>query len=354
MSRGIILPTIALLIAAAAAGLADEGSHTVLLGLAAGPAWDSEAGEDAEVVARILASGAYGYRARLGRSGFAAASASIDALIEDASSLEIRPALNLESRLPAGRGELDGILGARASFLGEEPYVFTTGRTGYRFGGERLQPAAWLVGSLEVEPEAGDDSVGGGLRVGLLGDRSVRLGVDVIAEGIVQSWYETDVYTDAGVASGDKRRDVVTDLQIKLGGLAGYFLEWEAGIEGAGRFSTANRLLESGAVDSDSESRVSGRVFAAAKWNPHRRLAAQLALSAQRSWYLGRDALTDTGAATDDLLRTLDLAASLRIDWLPGASTYLVLEGGVNGVLANDTAEQSWSAELRLGVEIAL
>ncbi len=354
MSRAPVLIAIALLVAAAAAGFADEALHTVLLGLSTGPAWVSEAGEDAEAAWRILASGAYGCRTTVGSSGFAALSASALAVIEDASSFEARPSLSVESRLPAGPGEIDGLLGARAALFADEPYLFANGRLGYRLDRGGLLPAAWLVGSLEVEPDDSGDLVGGGLRFGLLGDRSVRLGLDLVAEGTVQSWYETEVYTDGGLPSGDKRRDAVTDLQIKLGGLAGYFLEWEAGLQGTGRFSTANRLLASGSVDSDSESRLSGAVFAAARWNPDRRLAAHLALSARRSWYLGRAALDEAGAATDDLLRTLDLAGSLRVDWLFGDRIYLVLDGRFQGAAANDTAEESSSTELRIGVEIAL
>lgn len=353
-SRRTFLAAAALLTAAAAVGTADEVSRTALLGLAAGPAWIAEAGGDSQAAWRIVASGAYGCRTTAGESGFAALSASALALIEGVSSFEARPLLSLESRLPAGPGALDGFLGARAALFGEEPYAFASSRLGWRFEHGRLLPAAWLVGSLEVEPEDSGDFAGGGLRVGLLGDRSVRLGLDLLAEATVQSWYETDVYTDAGLASGDKRRDVVTDLQIKLGGLAGYFLEWEAGIQGTGRFSNANRLLDSGSVDSDSESRFAATVWAAAKWNPERRLAAQLALSAQRSWYIGRDALDDSGAATDERLRTFELAGSLRVDWLLGDNLYLVLDGRLQAAFANDTAEESSSAEVRIGVEVAL
>ena len=217
-----------------------------------------------------------------------------------------------------------------------------------------MRPGAWLIGSLNVEPEGSEDYVGGGLRVGLRDERSVRLGFDATVEGLVESWYETDVYDDAGVPKGDERLDLVTDLQIKVGGLAGYFVEWDAGVQATARFSTANRLLESGPVDSDSESRIGAMLWGAVTWNPDRRLAVELALSGERSWYLGREALSSTGALTGDLLRTFALAGSLRVDWLLGGSTYLVLEAEASGLYANDEAEEAWSAAARAGIEIAL
>ncbi len=353
MSRSTAVAAI-VLAAAAAIAAAEGASHTVLLGVSGGPAAVSEAGDDPDVTSVIVGSAAYGYRAPLNGAGFAALSAGADAVVEDASTFEARGFLSLESRLDAGPGEVDALAAARGSLLGDEPYVFASARAGYRLDGGGARPGAWLVGSLNAESDGSEDRVGGGLRLGLLSDRSVRFGFDASVEGLVESWYETDVYDDAGAPSGDKRLDAVADLRLKVGGLAGYFLEWDAGVQGAARFSTANRLLESGAVDSDSESRIAAVLWSAVTWNPDRRLAIELALSGERSWYLGREALTEAGALTGDALRTFALAGNLRVDWLVGGSTYLVLEAEAARLFANDDAEESWSAAARAGIEIAL
>jgi hypothetical protein len=350
------LPTLAAIVLAAAAGIAaaDGPSQTVLLRAGGGLEAVSEAGEDAEVASLLLGSAAWGFRSPVGDSGFAALSAGADAILEDLSSFETRGFVTLESRLEAGAGELDGLLGLRGSFFAEDPYGTASGRFGYRFDGAGVRPGAWLVGSLNVDPDGSDDTVGGGLRVGLLDDRSVRLGFDASLGGLVESWHETDVYDASGAPGGDSRLDLVTDLQVKVGGLAGYFVEWDAGAQGAARFSTANRLLVSGSLDSDSESRIGATLWAALTWTPERRLAIELALSGAQTWYLGRAALDEAGAATGDALRTFGVAGSLRIDWLVGGGTYLVLEAEAAGLFANDEAEESWSAVARAGIEIAL
>ncbi len=349
-----VLATAVLIAALAAPADAEDALQTVLLGLSAGPAWSSEAGADPEVVSRVLASAAWGYRSALGESGFVSVASGAAAQIDDAQSLEVRPSLEVETRTSAGPGSLEGFAGARASLLGDDPYVLADGRLGWRFEGDRLQPGAWLVGLLDARPETSDDIAGGGARLGVRSAGSVRFSVDASAGALIESWYETDVYTDSGAQSGDKRQDLVTDLTVEVSGLAGYFVEWSVGLRGSGRVSNANRLLAGGAVDSDSESRIGVAAWGSLSWNPTSALALELRFAAEPSWYLGREALSDTGVPTGDNLGTFDLDGTLRMDWSLGGGTWFVLEAEARGTAANDDAEESWDAAVRAGVEIAL
>ncbi len=348
------LAAVALLAIIAVPAAPEPALQTLLLGLSAGPAWSSDAGADPELVSRMLASAAWGYRSPLGESGFVAITSSAEAQIDDADSLVARPAAGLEARVGAGPGSFDGRTSVRASLFGDDPYVLADGRFGYRLEPDGLQPGIWLVGLLDARPESADDRAGGGVRLGARTVGSVRFGVDASAGALVESWYETDVYTDSGAPSGDKRLDLVTDLTLEIGGLAGYFVEWSAGVQGSCRFSNANRLLAGASVDSDSESRIGASAWGSLSWSPTSALGLELRLAAAPSWYLGREALSDAGVPTGDKLGTLDLEATLRLDWSLGGKTWFVLQGQARSTTSNDDAEESWDAAVRAGVEIAL
>jgi hypothetical protein len=333
---------------------AQEVSRSLLLGLAAGPAWSAEAGADPVPVSRAVASVSYGYRRGLDPEGFLAVASRAEAALESDGTIEDREVLGLDARLRRGPGFLDGGFDARASALEDSPYFAVDGRLGYRSAGQPVEAGAWLVGLLDARPQDDEDRVGGGLRAALLVQPSVRFSLETSAGLVAESWFDADLLTPSGSPSGDTRADVVADLRFSAGGLAGYFTEWSLSLYGIGRLSNADRLVAPGMVDSDSESRVGAGIEGSLSWSPTRRFGLELRGRAEPSWYRGRAALTAAGAPSGESLITLYGAASLRADWAIGPRASLILEAAAETTTANDPAEESWSSWARAGIEISL
>jgi hypothetical protein len=342
----------ALVLCAAAGRAAADARQVLLANVAAGPAASSDAGAEADVVARVLASLAWGWRSPVDAGGFVALYSSASLQADGDGALETRETLGLQSRLSAGPGALLVEAAGVASWLCDDPSLLSSASIGYRLESGALEPWALLLGSWDVRPEGTDDVARAGVRLGVRTTGSVRLGVELDAGAAAESWYESDVYDAAGDPTGRTRRDVVTDVRLQAGGLAGYFTEWELGARTGVRLSDANRLA-AGGVDGDAENRLELGAWGSVSWAPSRTTSLRARIEAAPSWYLGREALDGSGSLVGEKLRTLDVLGGIRADRALSRGVWLVLEANALATMANDPAEEGWSAEVRLGSEAA-
>ncbi len=154
---------------------------------------------------------------------------------------------------------------------------------------------------------------------------------------------------------GALRNDLLAGLTAQLSGILAYFVYCELELGTGMRLSNANRYLPvSGILDTNSESRLNINGRAALVWSPNRYFQLDLAAFASQSQYLGREALTETGALLGETLSVFKTGGALACDLTPDNVWYFLL--GVAGWyrFANDPAEQYWNFELHGEIQIAL
>jgi hypothetical protein len=294
---------------------------------------------------RALAAGSYFGLTAAGRlAGYWSESSTFT----DAESFELIAGFPLaRARLELGAG-----LSASAMGSGEEAaHLRPDWRATLRFGEGPFRGELQYRGAFLWEPDAVEDVFSQGVQVAAGVDPSVRLGLRGGLQGTWECWPDTFLYDATGTATGQRRQDVVGGLEVKLEGLAGYFLDWRAGASAGLRFSNANRYLPALGLEANSESSWYLSADAGLQWSPTRRLNVLLESFLRHDEFLDRSALTASGTDTGETLRVLSGGFSLRGDWTPDSRLFVVLEGSAARRLANDPLEERWNVTVEAGVE---
>jgi len=316
--------------------------------------------------AGLAAAGRLSWRGPWGEGGFlsAAASTSLDWLLADsagATALYDQQLLLLQARLPAPLTRLSlsgGLEGSLAGTLdGQLPYLRPDWKLAWRLWeqerGTELELAA--RGYYFGQPDDEEDSLYQGLQARLSIPRSIRLRYGLLLEAGWELWPEIGLFGAGGSLTGETRHDLVGALEASIGGLAGYFFDWNLTAEFGGRASNANRWVVADAVLEDrSEDRLFAGLRASARFSPHRQVGLELDVFARQELYLHREALTDGDTLSGELLRAFSTGLDLRADWSPRERLFFVLDLSAGWRLANETDEERWSLRGGAGIELRL
>ena len=264
--------------------------------------------------------------------------------------------LDLLVSLPLGGNRLEIATGLSASLLGTldtSPFVQPDWRLLYRLerGRRKVRPYVAYEGRYRHEPLAEEDVLYQGAELGILHRPSIRLGYQVGLKGGWELWPDQILVDAGGDPLGQRREDALILLDGRLEGLAGYFLTWNLGAKGGIRLSNANRWLEGGQFEADSESAWVLHGEGALSWSPHRRLNLQAGVFARSDVYFERNALTESDDLSGVALKVLSTGVTGRLDWTLDDRLYFVASGDGGWRLSNDPNERRWSTALRLGLE---
>ena len=272
----------------------------------------------------------------------------------EASTFTDAESLDLIAGFPLARTRLELGAGLEASAMGsgdEAAHLRPDWRANLRFGSGSVHGELEYRGAFYFLPGEITDVFSQGIQATAVYERSVRLGLRSSLQGTWEYWPDTFLYDVTGIATSQRRQDVVGGLEVKLEGLAGYFLDWRVGASTGLRFSNANRYLPALGLEANSESSWYLSADAGLQWSPTRRLNVLLESFVRRDGFLDRAALTASGTDTGETLRVLSGGFSLRGDWTPDSRLFVVLEGSAARRFANDPLEERWNLRVEAGVE---
>ncbi|MGQ9616414.1 MAG: hypothetical protein ACUVWJ_08445 [Spirochaetota bacterium] len=338
---------------------AEDFPPTIVLGAYGMGIMLSEEGSAADSAGSIELSGLLGWRKTLSSGGYLAVNSSFDVRdyfigLQEIDDDEIGA---LELSLPVGANRVKIDAGFSSSFFGTGSYpgyIRPDWKVEYHLLREerKVQPYGAYRGYLLIQPQGNEDALFQGGEVGFFYRSSVRLGCEVSLGGGFESWIEFPIYNEVGNISGDKRRDYIINLQGKVDGLIGYFIDWQLDGTLTFRLSNANRYLESlTRLDENSESRLSLAIETVAGWSPSRRINLQIGPYTAWDFYFGREALKDDGSLSGEKLNVFTIGSTFRADWTVDDRLYVVLQGSGVRKYSNDIIETGWDLILKGGIE---
>lgn len=338
---------------------AEEFTPTFVLGAYGMGMVLSEGGSAADSAGSTGVSGLLGWRKPLSSGGYMAVNSSFDIRgyfigIQEIDDDEMTA---LEISLPAGENRVKIEAGFSSSIFGTGSYpgyIRPDWKVEYNLQREKgkVQPYGAYRGYIFIQPGGNEDAFFQGGELGFSYRPSIRLGYEVNLGGGFEHWPEYPLYDDAGNTTGEKRRDYIINLQGKVEGLIGYFVDWQLDGSFMLRLSNANRYLESLTfLDENSESRLGINLETGVEWSPSRRMNLHIGPYAACDLYFEREALKEDGSLLGERLNVFTIGSTFRADWTADDRLYLVLQGSGARKYSNDNSETGWNLIIKGGLE---
>ena len=309
-----------------------------------------------DYLTNIQLNGLFGWSTKLESGGYFAlnSSAELNSYLYSPAEFSDTENLELEATFPLGPNRLDMKAGLGASLLGTSAYARPDWQLKYSLerGRRKLRPYVAYEGYYLYQYAGSEDALYQGAEAGFAYRPSIRLGYQASLEGGWESWLEYPLYNSTGSLTQEKRGDLLVMAKGQLDGLIGYFLSWQLDSNAGLRWSNVNRYLENLSyleVNSASNWFIYGG--GSLKWSPNRKVDLQVGTFVRPEFYLEREALTEGGALSGEVLRVISTGLNARIDWTLNDRMYLVGTGSSSWLLSNDPNEERWNVTVGLGIE---
>lgn len=301
----------------------------------------------------------FGWRQSLGSGSYLslASKASLAPYLTTLSGYLDSEAVDAELGLPSGPNSLIVAGGFRSSLENQSGYgsyivPYWSGEYRFRRSAGGLQPSLTYGGRYVYQQLGSDNHFVEALRLKLDQSTTVRfdgfLGLDTAWE----LWPQQPILSSTGSTTGKLRQDELVSLSAGARGLAGYTLDWQAGISAGVRLSNANEYLTTvSKLEPGSQTRLTQKGNFSVTWTPTRSLSATLTAEVANDAYLTRNALTSSGTPTSANLDVVSAGGGAKVSWTPDGKTYFVLRGNAARTFANDPSFPAWSYDVSGGVD---